>query len=77
MSRNAYLTPENAPVGTVRFCIYVPNDDMFIWNFQGALSAFAEAWNWENALNGISEEAAAAAWESANELNLPLVECPE
>jgi len=77
MAHHAWLTPESAPVGMVRFCIYVPNADVFIWNLQGILAEWAEEASYANEGGGISEADAAAAWEDANLLNLPLVECPE
>lgn len=75
--RHAWLTPNSAPIGLVRFCVYVPNTDMFIWALQGALSEFERPEKYEDVFGVVSPEQAAEYWLDANEQNLPLVECEE
>lgn len=75
MSKRAWLTPDSTPDGMVCYCIYVPKADGFDWALQGALSELQKARNWEDVFQVVSAEDAAAYWQTANELNLPLVEC--
>lgn len=71
----AYLLPDNhTPEGYRCLTVYIPDDDLYLWQFMGAYDFFGTWVAWErDALHRGAE--AAATWKEAIELTRDLMNC--
>lgn len=76
MSKLAWITPATTPTSLGCFCIYAPDDELFLAALAGVLSEFELERNWEDVFGVVSAAQAVTWWQSANALNFPFNYCP-
>lgn len=63
MSRDRFLTPDNAPTSWTCRAFSIPDDEQYLALFKGALLETIAAYNWEQVSGITPEDAAAAFWQ--------------